>query len=350
MQAPNDEDQSRTAVKELLLTDYHNFSESLWKNEQIGETRVNWFIGIVTAAAGGLIGLTTAERRPHGEPLRLIFVATLAALLSFGIVTLHRIIKRNETTDGYKKDCDRVRQMFRVYFDGDSILRDYHPFGKKRGESSPPRKLGGLAHTVSTINALLIAGIVAALGFPFGNAFAFYTGSQRLWLTYVLVPIAFIWAWIGQFEWLKAKETKSRDLTHAGGIVFRSQEDKVEYLLVGPKKEGGEWIFPKGHIKDGEQPQETALREVQEETGVIGRCICVVGSDEFVVEEETVKVKYYLIEKTSSTGSILEDEKDRRREWFDFENAVRSLTHLGNLDLLLQAERMRTAISRKESN
>jgi 8-oxo-dGTP pyrophosphatase MutT (NUDIX family) len=345
MQSPNDKSQSRTAVKELLLADYHNFSEALWKNEQTGETRVNWFIGIVTAAGGGLIGLTTAEHRPNGEPLRLIFIATLFALLVFGIVTLHRIIKRNETTDGYKKDSDRVRRMFKDNFDDDKILHDYHPFRKKSGENSEPRKLGGLAHTVSTINSLLIAGIVGAFSFPFGAASAFNTGDPHFWLTYVGATTAFIGAWVVQFEWLKAKEAKSRNPTHAGGVVFRLNNDKAEYLLVGPKKEVvGEWILPKGHIEHDEEHWETAVREVCEETGVVGRPICVVGSDEFVVGEKRVKVKYYLIEEISQQ----EPGENRRKHWFDFRGAFTSLTHPNNQHLLLQAERKRSAISGKK--
>jgi len=208
MTTPIDPEQSRSAVKELLLEDYRHATESLWKNEQIGETRVNWFIGIVTAAAGGLIGLTTAEPRPHGEPLRLIFVATLFALLAFGIMTLLRIMKRNEKTDGYKKDCDRVRQMFRDHFDSEEILSAYVPFGSE-GEKKP-RTLGGLAHTVLMINSLLLAGIVAAFVFPFGGGPTFEAAAARLQWTYIAAIIAFLLAAIGQHFWVDHREANAR--------------------------------------------------------------------------------------------------------------------------------------------
>ena len=38
-------------------------------------------------------------------------------------------------------------------------------------------------------------------------------------------------------------------------------------------KDPGVWALPKGIIGDGEKPDETALREVTEETGVEGRLI-----------------------------------------------------------------------------
>ncbi|MBC8032248.1 MAG: NUDIX domain-containing protein [Pyrinomonadaceae bacterium] len=375
LQAPKANDESRTAVKELLLADYLNFSESFWKNEQTGETRVNWFIGIVTAAVGGLIGLTTADNRPTGEPLRMIFIVTLVALLAFGIVTLLRMLKRNETTDGYKKDCDRVRQMFRVYFDDDSLLRDYHPFGKKSGEKSAPRKRGGLADTVVTINSLIIAGLFAAWSFPFGEGSALNWTNPRLRIIYIGGPIMFVAACLIQARGIRVRKAKSYDPgsvhgitdwiaqilgwsdikdgvdpkpTHAGGIVFRSNNVRVEYLLVGPKEEIGEWIFPKGHIinERNEKPWEAAVREVQEETGVVGKHICVVGSDEFRARDEIVRVEYHLLEAQPSAN---QSEK-RRKAWFSLRDALASLTHLDNQELLLHAERIRAAIFGKERN
>jgi 8-oxo-dGTP pyrophosphatase MutT (NUDIX family) len=50
----------------------------------------------------------------------------------------------------------------------------------------------------------------------------------------------------------------------AGGIV---QNDKRELLFI---KRLGKWDLPKGKIEKGEKPEECALREVTEETGVKG--------------------------------------------------------------------------------
>jgi ADP-ribose pyrophosphatase YjhB (NUDIX family) len=155
--------------------------------------------------------------------------------------------------------------------------------------------------------------------------------------------------WIAQIlGWRDIKDGVDPKPTHAGGIVFRSNNEQVEYLVVGPKEERGEWIFPKGHIKNerNEEPREAAVREVQEETGVVGKHICVVGSDEFRVGNEIVKVEYHLLEAQLPAN---QSEK-RRKAWFSLSEALASLTHLGNQDLLLQAERIRAAIFRKERN
>lgn len=46
--------------------------------------------------------------------------------------------------------------------------------------------------------------------------------------------------------------------------------DEGEVLLIRHRK--GEWVFPKGHIEPGEDPVETAIREVAEEAGVQAEC------------------------------------------------------------------------------
>jgi len=52
----------------------------------------------------------------------------------------------------------------------------------------------------------------------------------------------------------------------AGGIVIRTIHGVFHALLI--RDPYGKWGLPKGHAERGEAPQQTALREVQEETGL----------------------------------------------------------------------------------
>lgn len=54
----------------------------------------------------------------------------------------------------------------------------------------------------------------------------------------------------------------------AGGIVFRRnpKNNELEVLLTQDAKD--RWTIPKGHIEEGETAKQTAVREVQEETGL----------------------------------------------------------------------------------
>lgn len=60
--------------------------------------------------------------------------------------------------------------------------------------------------------------------------------------------------------------------TTSGGIIFRrakSPEEKkgqIEILLIQDAK--NRWTIPKGHVEPGEEPKQTAEREIQEETGL----------------------------------------------------------------------------------
>ncbi len=52
----------------------------------------------------------------------------------------------------------------------------------------------------------------------------------------------------------------------AGGVVVREMGGTPHVLLI--KDPYGNWGLPKGHIEPGERPEDAALREVAEETGL----------------------------------------------------------------------------------
>ncbi|MGQ0644223.1 MAG: NUDIX hydrolase [Elusimicrobiota bacterium] len=73
---------------------------------------------------------------------------------------------------------------------------------------------------------------------------------------------------------------RSQKEVSAGGVVRRGGE----LLLVKVKNLKGDivWTFPKGHLEEGETPEQAALREVMEETG--WRC---------ETERPYLKVRYF---------------------------------------------------------
>ena len=52
-----------------------------------------------------------------------------------------------------------------------------------------------------------------------------------------------------------------------GALCFLEDETGRRVLLV-KHRVGGHWAFPKGHVESGESEEQTARREVREETGV----------------------------------------------------------------------------------
>lgn len=56
--------------------------------------------------------------------------------------------------------------------------------------------------------------------------------------------------------------------TTSGGIIFRrsKNDNSLEILLIQDAK--NRWTIPKGHVEEGEEPKQTAEREIREETGL----------------------------------------------------------------------------------
>ena len=56
--------------------------------------------------------------------------------------------------------------------------------------------------------------------------------------------------------------------TTSGGIVFRHQGKKNEVQILLMQDAKNRWTIPKGHVEPGEEPRQTAEREIREETGL----------------------------------------------------------------------------------
>jgi len=370
---------SNEAIRQLLLADHAHFSNMLANNEQSGETRVNWFIGIVTATVGGLLALIVKYQESKQtllDPALLfaILFAAVCSLLAFGIITLRRMMMRNSSTDRQKRSLDQVRQMFKDNFDPEDLLLSYHPLripqnkkGKrkqkkkeqnrrinegeagsrsvvlrafwrkvrKEWESGTLRKLGGLAHTVAVINSFLVSSLFGLVLYAVYRFNGWPALPEPNWwpLTKwaIGISIACILSFVSQWLWIIYREMKDRsenhqgDCTHAGGVVYDATGDQVKYLLVRPKNHDADeniWVLPKGKIEDGELHQQTALREVREETGVQARIVVLLDQVEFTVDQQLVRSKFYLMEKR-----VEDTEQPRETKWENYAEAYKLLTH-----------------------
>ncbi len=61
------------------------------------------------------------------------------------------------------------------------------------------------------------------------------------------------------------RPSRVRTATAAGGVVMRGAGDELEVVLAG-RDSDRTWVFPKGTPDKGETIEETALREVREES------------------------------------------------------------------------------------
>ena len=90
----------------------------------------------------------------------------------------------------------------------------------------------------------------------------------------------------------------------SGAVVFRNEDGRTQILLVRAKRDPRKWVFPKGHIENGESAAEAALREAEEEGGISGEVLGPIGAPlEFTSGTEPVRVQYFLIRMTSDGPS-----------------------------------------------
>lgn len=66
----------------------------------------------------------------------------------------------------------------------------------------------------------------------------------------------------------------------AGGLVVDAPSSPGAGVLIAHRVRGGDlvWTLPKGHVESGETPQETARREVAEETGLTATVLLPLGT------------------------------------------------------------------------
>src|SRR5262249_25323100 len=107
----------------------------------------------------------------------------------------------------------------------------------------------------------------------------------------------------GRYEKLQRVDT-------AGGIVLRNGQEPEILLLLKREGDNMEWVLPKGRRKPGERRRQTALREVEEETGIDNLKVKKFLGREgyFVVNSKRVtykRVSYYLMYCTDPDGSPL---------------------------------------------
>jgi len=130
---------------------------------------------------------------------------------------------------------------------------------------------------------------------------------------------------------------------HSAGAIIFFDNEKREFLIISNEKE--RWDFPKGHIEEGETPEQTAVREVKEETGLDIEFID--GFKEkisffFKKGKELVKkdVIFFLAKAKSKNVTLSFEHIDYK--WLNFEEALNKLTFKDSKNLLIKANQFLT--------
>jgi 8-oxo-dGTP pyrophosphatase MutT (NUDIX family) len=114
--------------------------------------------------------------------------------------------------------------------------------------------------------------------------------------------------------------------TSAGGIVVRYQDSKPQFVVRRRRRErdGQTWTLPKGTPIEGETLEQTAIREVCEETGLTVRIVSPLDAINYTFVQRGLRihktVHYFMMEPT---GGALEghDYEFEEVRWIAFDEA-----------------------------
>lgn len=131
----------------------------------------------------------------------------------------------------------------------------------------------------------------------------------------------------------------------AGGVVVRGEQT----IVIVPTRRGAQGqrvlALPKGHVDPGETPDQTALREVREETGVDAELVEKLGDVRYFYQREGKRifkrVTFYLFAYRAGSLDDHDDEVEEAR-WMPLREAAEELSYDGEREM---AERALSAIA-----
>lgn len=137
------------------------------------------------------------------------------------------------------------------------------------------------------------------------------------------------------------RSSRVRDAVAAGGVVVRGSGDRLEVVLAG-RDSDRTWVFPKGTPESGESIEETALREVSEETGLAVEILRPIGQIEYwfaVPGQRVHKIVHFFLMRAVGGDIARHDHEYDEVRWVTADEARRLLTYDTYRDMLDRAIR-----------
>ncbi len=122
----------------------------------------------------------------------------------------------------------------------------------------------------------------------------------------------------------------------AGAVLYQRTKDGIKYILVVERS--GHCGFPKGHIEQNETEEQTAIREIKEETGA--NAVLIGDFKEEITYNIGNKIKKHVtffLAECPGESTMVHAKDIRKLHILPFEEAVATITHSNSKEILEKA-------------
>jgi 8-oxo-dGTP diphosphatase len=119
----------------------------------------------------------------------------------------------------------------------------------------------------------------------------------------------------------------TRVIKAAGGLVFRETAKGKLKVLIAHRPRYDDWGLPKGKAEKGETPEETAVREVLEETGYHCRIVAPMGATRYRIDGGIKEVNWYAMRPLPDSPGFKKNKEVDEIRWISRKKAGTALDY-----------------------
>lgn len=135
----------------------------------------------------------------------------------------------------------------------------------------------------------------------------------------------------------------TRTVKAAGGVVLRKTDKGSLKVLVAHRPQYDDWSLPKGKADKGETPEQTAVREVLEETGFACRVIAPLGTTRYRVGRGIKEVTWFAMRPLPSSPGFKKNSEVDKIKWLGRKAASDLLNYERDRELIIETDLKKVA-------
>ena len=130
----------------------------------------------------------------------------------------------------------------------------------------------------------------------------------------------------------------TRVVRAAGGLVLRKTPKGNLKILIAHRPAYDDWSLPKGKADKGETPEETAVREVLEETGYHCRIVAPIGTSRHRMNRGVKEVAWYVMRRLPDSPGFKKNSEIDAIQWVSRKTANKILDYDNDRRLIKESD------------